>query len=59
VASPVSARAGAVFGKTGFTCDAGYTAAMLVERAQKLARKRIRVRVMAPRKVVRAGFEPG
>jgi len=30
-----------------------------VERALKLARKRIRVRVMAPQKVVRAGFEPG
>jgi len=30
-----------------------------VERAQKLARKRIRVRVMPPQKVARAGFEPG
>ncbi len=30
--SVVAAPAGAVFGKTGFTCDAGYTAAMLVER---------------------------
>ena len=28
----VAAPDGAVFGKTGFTCDAGYTAAMLVER---------------------------
>jgi len=28
----VAAPAGAVFGKTGFTCDAGFTAAMLVER---------------------------
>ena len=30
-----------------------------VERAQKLTRKRIRVRVMAPQKVARAEFEPG
>ena len=28
----VAAPDGAVFGKTGFTCDAGYTAAMLVEQ---------------------------
>ena len=35
------------------------TATMAVEAAQKLVRKRIHVRVMAPQKVALAGFEPG